>query len=306
MGFREYQGTLNDEVPHAEACAQRNGTVHTTRTVTGSDFKAELSQFVKSMDQPTVDGVNTYFVSKIAAELGIKVCLSGIGGDEIFGGYPSFSQVPRLVRLTRHLLPSTVAARALRRVTAKWIGRLTSPKYAGLFELGRTIEGAYLLRRGLFMPWELPTILPPEMVKEGWHQLQPMANLCESIRGLGDGSLAVASLEMSCFMRNQLLRDADWAGMAHSVEIRVPFVDVQLLRDIGPHLHGANPIRKPFVAKTCGLAQAGRPKTGFSVPVREWFGEQSEPTSRWPRGLRGWASFAITQIYGSKLGMATL
>jgi asparagine synthase (glutamine-hydrolysing) len=305
MGFREYRGTLKDEVPLAEACAQRNGTVHTTSIVTGSDFQAELERFVQSMDQPTVDGLNTYFVSKVAAELGLKVCLSGLGGDEMFGGYNSFSQIPRLVRLARRVLPSAAAGRALRRVSARWIGRFTSPKYAGLFELGRTIEGAYLLQRGLFMPWELPHFLPPEIVREGWRQLEPMVRLSDSVKGLGHGSVAVGSLEMNWYMRNQLLRDADWAGMAHSIEIRVPFVDVQLLRDIAPYLYGREPIRKPLVASTCGLDLAARPKTGFSIPTSEWFGQQSGAESGGFRGLRGWARYAIREIYGRQWVMAT-
>jgi asparagine synthase (glutamine-hydrolysing) len=305
MGFREYQGSLKDEVPLAEACARRHGTVHTTRIVTGTDFQTELGRFWKSMDQPTLDGLNTYFVSKVAAELGMKVCLSGIGGDEMFGGYGTFSRIPRVVQLTRRLLPSVFSGRALRRVSARWIGRLTSPKYAGLFEFGRTIEGAYLLNRGLFMPWELPHILPPEMVREGWLQLEPMARLSESVSGLGDSRLAVASLEMRWYMRNQLLRDADWAGMAHSVEIRVPFVDVQLLRDLAPDLCGPEPVMKPLVASTCGLDLAPRPKTGFSIPVHEWFREQTgAKEGGCTRGLRGWARYSIAEIYGPKWATA--
>jgi asparagine synthase (glutamine-hydrolysing) len=154
------------------------------------------------------------------------------------------------------------------------------------------------------MPWELPNILPPEMVREGWLQLEPMARLSDSVNGVRDSNLAIASLEMSWYMRNQLLRDVDWAGMAHSVEIRVPFVDVQLLREIAPYLHGRYPIRKPFIASTCGLDLAARPKTGFSIPVREWFGQQSGAEAGSSRGLRGWARYAITEIYGPQCVMA--
>jgi asparagine synthase (glutamine-hydrolysing) len=301
MGFREYRDTPRDEVPLAEVCAHRLGTDHTTRIVTGADFQAELGRFLKSMDQPTVDGANTYFVSKVAAELGMKVCLSGVGGDEMFGGYSTFARLPRLVRLSRMVLPLASAGRAFRWVSARWIGRFTSPKYAGLFELGRTLDGAYLLHRGLFMPWELPGILPPEMVREGWRELAPMARLSEIVQGLGNTAVGVASLEMCGYMRNQLLRDSDWAGMAHSLELRVPFVDVQLLREVAPYLYGADPIRKPLVAEACGLELSARPKTGFSIPVREWFRESAGPDQGMSRGLRGWAKFALSEIYGRTL-----
>ena len=103
----------------------------------------------ESMDQPTLDGFNTWCVSKAAAAIGIQRCLSGIGGDEMFGGYSTFNEVPQMTKLARRLVPFASGGRLIRRLSAGWIGRFTSPKYAGLFELGRTLEGAYLLHRGL-------------------------------------------------------------------------------------------------------------------------------------------------------------
>lgn len=306
MGFNEYKGTLRDEVPLAEACARRIGTLHTTRVMTGEDFRTELDRFVESMDQPTIDGMNSYMVSKAAAELGLKVCLSGLGGDELFGGYGTFQDIPRVVGIARRVAPFAAMGRALRWISAGWIGRFASPKYAGLFELGRTFEGAYLLHRGLFMPWELPRLLPPEMVREGWGQLAPMARLPEAKQLIGDPRLRVASLEMTRYMRNQLLRDADWAGMAHSIEIRVPFVDVPLLRAIAPYIGGSNGIQKQLVAQTCQLGLPERRKTGFSIPVREWFAVQSGQNTGMARGLRGWAQFALSNIYGAGATLAAV
>jgi len=306
MGFNEYKGTLRDEVPLAEACARRNTTLHTTRIMTGEDFRTELDRFVDSMDQPTIDGMNSYMVSKAAAELGLKVCLSGLGGDELFGGYDTFTDIPRMVRTTRRVAPFAAMGQAFRWISARWIGRLTSPKYAGLFELGRTFEGAYLLRRGLFMPWELPSLLPPEMVREGWGQLAPMARVSDARQPISDSRLRVASLEMTRYMRNQLLRDADWAGMAHSIEIRVPFVDVPLLRVIAPYIGGSNSIQKQLVARSCHLDLPERRKTGFSVPVREWFEVQSGRNTGMARGLRGWAQFTLSNIYGIRVRPAAV
>ena len=100
--------------------------------------------------------------------------------------------------------------------------------------------------------------MPAEMVREGWGELNPLTRRPATLEGLGDDSVGVGTLEMSRYMRNQLLRDADWAGMAHSVEIRVPLVDVQLLRDIAPYLYGPTPFRKPLVAQACGLDAGNR------------------------------------------------
>lgn len=234
LGFREYQGTEDDEVPLAELVAQRYGAAHQTRWVTKQDFQDQLPHFIKAMDQPTIDGVNSYFVSKAAAETGLKVALSGLGGDELFGGYPSFWQIPRLVRMLRPLESIPVLGKAFRYVSAPLLKHFTSPKYAGLVKYGGSYGGAYLLRRGLFMPWELPEVLDPDVVREGWRTLQPLARLDETVNGIKNDKLKIFALEMNWYIGNQLLRDVNWASMAHSLEIRVPLVDAMLFRAMLP------------------------------------------------------------------------
>ena len=97
LQFRELSGGPMDEAPLAKKIAAIYGTRHRTRTVIGSDFYNEIDSLFSAMDQPSIDGANTYFVAKEASGLGLKVALSGLGGDELFGGYPSFRQIPRLV-----------------------------------------------------------------------------------------------------------------------------------------------------------------------------------------------------------------
>src|SRR5205807_10239538 len=154
--------------------------------------------------------------------------------------------------------------------TAPIVKRFTSPKYASMLEYGGTYAGAYLLRRGMFMPWELPELLEPEMVKTGWAELQTLLRLDETLDGIDSPRLKVSALEMNWYMRNQLLRDSDWAGMGHSVEIRVPFVDVELLRTIAPLLASKQPPSKRDMAASATPLitpeMLGRRKTGFQVP----------------------------------------
>lgn len=292
LGFNEYSGTENDETPLAEEVAERYGTSHQTRWISRVEFQADLDNLLHAMDQPTIDGVNTYFVSKVAAQTGLKVAMSGLGGDELFRGYPSFKDIPHSIRATRAVRYIPWLGKAFRWFSAPVLKHFTSPKYAGLLEYGDSYGGAYLLRRGLFMPWELADILDGEMAQKGWRDLQPLVCLQETIREIGLDHLKVSTLEITWYLRNQLLRDADWAGMAHSLEIRVPLVDLELMRHLAPLLALRTPPTKRDMASAPTIPLPNevlnRPKTGFSVPVREWLlGNASSMVAG--RGLRGWA-----------------
>ncbi|MEY2565390.1 MAG: hypothetical protein QOH88_3583 [Verrucomicrobiota bacterium] len=293
LGFREYAGSAQDETTLAETVARQYGTNHQTIWITRRDFEGEAENIFKTMDRPSIDGINTYFVSLAAKRAGLKVALSGLGGDELFAGYPSFQDVPRIVRTAKMLRPLVSLGRGIRAVSSKTIARFTSPKYAGIFEYGSSYPGAYLLRRGLFMPWELPGLLEPDLVKEGWRRLNTLDQLSTLSDSLRSARLKVSALELSWYMRHQLLRDADWAGLGHSLEIRVPFVDVHLLRAIAPLLASPHPPGKRDMALPPRTPLPGailsRPKTGFTVPVRDWLLQSFDPQAARERGLRGWA-----------------
>jgi asparagine synthase (glutamine-hydrolysing) len=293
LGFREFQGTANDETTLAEEVARQRATRHRTSWVLGEQFAAERDKLLVAMDQPSIDGVNTYFVSKAAHESGLKVALSGLGGDELFGGYPSFHQIPRMADTLGHLPWASGPGRVIRRLSQGWLGGLTSPKYAGLLEYGTSVAGAYLLRRSLFMPWELPQLMPREMAIEGLATLDTVDNLAKTVNGIANPRLAVAALELDWYMRHQLLRDSDWAGMAHALEIRVPFVDIELLRRLAPLIASQHPPDKREMAASprqplpAGVIE--RAKTGFVVPVRDWIAGERGAAQKPERGLRGWA-----------------
>lgn len=291
LGFNEYRGTENDETVLAARVADHYRTTHHTRWVSREDFQSERKRLLKAMDQPTIDGVNAYFISKAAAESGLKVAISGLGGDELFGSYPSFRDIPRMVKLLSPLNIIPGLGQLFRWVSAPVLKRLTSPKYASLLEYGGTYGGAYLLRRGFFMPWELPEILGDKITREGWEELQPMMYLEHTIHGATSDRARISALEMSWYMRNQLLRDADWAGMAHSLEIRVPLVDVELVRRVALLLTEVFPDKRDMARtpRTALPAEVlNRRKTGFAVPVREWLMQGGSP-QQGERGLRGWA-----------------
>lgn len=276
LSFAEYEHTPDDEAPVAVQVAKAYGTDHRTRLLGESEFQAELPKILSVMDQPSIDGINTYFISKAAAEVGVKVALSGLGGDELFCGYPSFRDLPRWVKSLSVAGRIPGAGRLARRVIAFLGLRDASPKLAGVAEYGATYPGAYLLRRGLFMPWELNDLLGEEMAREGLRRLDPLRLIGAAMKpDPGSPYARVASLESSLYMRNQLLRDTDWASMVHSIEVRVPLVDAFLLKSIAPSLISHPGMKsKSFLAqipsKPLPEAVTGRMKTGFTLPLNHW------------------------------------
>lgn len=294
LGFNEYKGSKNDETPLAEMVAKHYGCAHQTRWVSREDFQSAKGHLLVVMDQPTIDGVNSYFVSKVAAEAGLKVAISGLGGDELFGGYPSFRDIPRMVNLLSPLGLVWKLGKTFRVISAPVLKHFTSPKYAGLLEYGNTVSGAYFLRRGLFMPWELPEIIGDDMSCAGWQELQPLIRLEQTIHGIMSDHTKVSALEMTWYMRNQLLRDADWAGMAHSLEIRVPLVDIDLFQNVislsSPHKHLSKRDLANVPIKPLPGEILHRSKSGFSIPVHDWLTEKSAAHKGVSgRGLRRWA-----------------
>jgi asparagine synthase (glutamine-hydrolysing) len=287
LTYEEYRNTRDDEAPLAAKIASRYASAHTVRVVGEGEFRDDLPNIFAAMDQPTIDGINIWFVSKAARELGLKAVISGLGGDEMFGGYPSFRNIPRWVRIcaTPSRVPLLGDAFRYFAVTSG-LASILNPKVAGLLKFGGSFAGAYLLRRGLFMPWELSGLMDKDMVDEGLRRLDPVRHISAALEPMPRTNFAkVASLEASLYMRNQLLRDADWASMSHSLEVRVPLVDAYLLRAIAPALLSLpGGTRKRCLAnspkQTLPSEIIHRPKTGFNTPVKDWL-QQDDRLQRW-------------------------
>ncbi|MFZ2491749.1 MAG: asparagine synthase (glutamine-hydrolyzing) [Thermoanaerobaculia bacterium] len=293
LRFAEYRGRDNDEAPLAALVARHYGVSHEIRELTLGRFRAELPRIFAAMDQPSVDGLNSYFVSQAAASLGLKVALSGAGGDELFGGYTSFRDIPRWMPFTRVLSRVPGLAESFYRLNSVLAkrSRHISPKMGEILRHGASWAGAYLVKRGRFLAAELPDLLGADLAADGLERLQLIRLLEDAISpDPGSPFARVATLEAAFYLRNQLLRDMDWASMAHSLEVRVPLVDAFLLQRIAPALVARDERGKQILASAprpaLPAAVRQRRKTGFTLPIGEWLRQEgvvSEP------GKRGWA-----------------
>jgi len=274
--FEEFEGNHDDESVLAAEAARYYGANHTEYLVTWEVFDSDFSEFMQAMDQPTIDGLNTWFVAKAAKKNGLKVCLSGLGADELLGGYPSYNDIPKWSRLGL-LGPARIRQPMMAMVAGlcEKAGIDLHPKIPGLLGLCDSPSGAYQLKRGLFMPWEVEHIMGRKRGRAALKALAIKKRIGRAMEPhLKSDFGRVILMETAFYMRNQLLRDADWASMAHSLELRVPFVDKVLFEALAPRLSAHHSPGKSVLTRIpeggLMLALVNRAKTGFTVPIADW------------------------------------
>lgn len=293
IAYDEFSGQHHDEAPVAAQIAAHFGIRHHVRRVTRDEFLADIPRILSAMDQPSLDGVNTWYASKAVAEQGLKVVVSGVGGDELFLGYGHFRQLPRLIAPWRRLAPLPGMQPLARGIAAFQAQRSRNARWAHAPDWFRTVAGAWWLRRSVHSPGELTALMGPEAATQALAAFRAE----EWVHGMAgplpqDLTLALAQIESMTYLRNQLLRDSDWASMAHSVELRTPLVDANLLQILGHQLKAF----KDFSAKSL-LAMAPskalppsilqRKKTGFTIPVQHWLAEAQGVSLETTTGLGG-------------------
>ena len=310
-----------DEPGHSEAAyarlvALRCGTDHREVPIRARDFFEALPGYFRAMDEPTIDGVNTYLVSAAAKRAGLTVVLSGTGGDEVFLGYGHYRR-GRSLSLVRRLLEACPAAprRAVLRLSAAAGARMGRTGLDRLEYLATPSRvGMYLTVRGLFGPRQVQALVGISQAEmESYGPPLPEAG------GAGSQPLpeALEGFEFTHYLQNQLLKDTDVMSMAHSVETRVPFLDHRLVEyvlglPIGSRLAGGAP--KPLLVRALGDALPPavwrRPKMGFTFPFAPWLSERAaelravslERTAALdPKAVEGvWTGFMAGRLHWSR------
>jgi asparagine synthase (glutamine-hydrolysing) len=275
------------EAEYSRAVAQHFHTDHHEITVAQSDFFAAIDPALHAMDLPTMDGINTYFVSERTRAAGVKVVLSGLGGDEVFAGYSSFRTVPRMERFARawHHMPGAVRNPLANIVAALAPSSDRNRKLTALGRDGGVIVHPYFLSRMLFTPKQQSELLP-EMKTNSPAFLRAEKPLTESLSRAQslDPVNRVSYLEARCYMLNTLLRDSDFMSMAHGLEVRVPLIDHRLAQRVlalpgSWKLNSGTP--KPLLVKAlCGQLPdqiVHRRKRGFTLPFEHWLRDALRP-----------------------------
>jgi asparagine synthase (glutamine-hydrolysing) len=275
----------SSEVDRARSVATMFGTTHHQLHVEPADVARELPAVLARLDQPTIDAVNSFFVARAVAATGIKAVLSGAGGDELFGGYPSFTRLPRAVaakQLAGRLWPAIGPLAGVfmpPRLRARWHHFASTN--------GSLVE-AYRVQRGFFLPDEVASLAGPAL-REGsvWRdavaEVQDAERALMSPAGSEAPRAAVARLESRLYLGSQLLRDLDVMSMAHGLEVRVPFVDHDLVERVWPELarHPDLMAGKRLLSGTLERplpdAVVEHPKQGFTLPFGRWMGGELGP-----------------------------
>ena len=269
----------SSEGERAKLVAAAFGTTHHELHVSSADIARDLPAVLARLDQPTIDAVNSYYVSRAVAATGIKAVLSGAGGDEVFGGYPSFTRLPRAMAAKRWAGPLWPAIGPLagvvmpERLRARW---------RHFASTNGSFAEAYRVQRGFLLPGEVQAIAGPALRDARWRDAAGEVRDAEqtlleaSPSGRESSAASVARLETRMYLGSQLLRDLDVMSMAHGLEVRVPFVDHELIARVWPGLgqhpelmHGKR-LLHDTLERPLPDAIVNHPKQGFTLPFARW------------------------------------
>jgi asparagine synthase (glutamine-hydrolysing) len=274
-----------NEGQYSREIARRFGTEHEEISISQHDTLAVLPEALSAMDQPTIDGINTYLVSAKARAAGVKVALTGLGADEMFAGYSNFRRVPKMEALSKRFgrLP-------------KWVRRTLSASVAvsaGAGDRGRKLAELaanadsvhpYFLARMLFGAAQREALFPGPNYNAWQQSLDRLLQQSVTASELLDPVNRVSFFESTFYMRNTLLRDSDFMSMAHGLELRVPFLDKALVETCfripgEKKLQGDLP--KGLLLASLGVELpkeiVNRPKRGFTLPFEQWLRGEMRP-----------------------------
>ena len=262
------------EGSRAAAIAKRLGTEHHPIELTEAELNGELPSYFQAMDQPSDDGLNVYLISKAVAAHGVKTCMHGVGGDELFGGYPSFKQLP--VARNFVFVPQAIRTMVSRIIDGDSVAR---SKLAGLLRTDLSLLSMFLVRRSVFSYAQRKQLLgyEPPLGRMGM-PMEWINHVKRQLDGAEDAFAAISILELAQYGANKLLQDGDVMSMSSGLELRFPLLDVDLIRAT---LNTPEKLKKmgreagqkkalSMAVPTMPIDLIDNKKRGFTLPINKW------------------------------------
>jgi asparagine synthase (glutamine-hydrolysing) len=289
----------------AAAIAKKLGTEHHPIDLTEASLNRELPNYFQAMDQPSDDGLNVYLISKAVAEQGVKTCMHGVGGDELFGGYPSFRQLPMARNFA--FVPQAIRTLMSRIIEGDSVAR---SKLAGLLRTDLSLLSMFLVRRSVFSYAQRKKLLgcEPPLGRVGM-PIEWVSHVKRQLDGAKDAFAAISILELAQYGANKLLQDGDVMSMSSGLELRFPLLDVDLIRaalntpEKQKIMSGAAGHQKLLATTVPALPVdlIDDKKRGFTLPINQWMkrseflGLQTVTVHAWDR--LGLDSEVIQRMY---------
>ena len=283
VGFGEEGGKLNlTELPYARISSKRYDTVHQEVTVTGKDVLENFEDIIEKIDLPSGDGVNTYFVSK-AAKNGVTVALSGLGGDELFAGYPNFRTYK-----TREQIKKMIPSFLIKLIKFSFRISPENKRNFSLLEYFNKLDKEFIHKyqdvRSLFENKTISDMLNNKISEEEIDVFLSDYYSQLDYKNESDVVKKVSRLELQNYMRNVLLKDSDAMSMAHSLEVRFPFLDHKLIEFVqklpSEYLLKGKRTKNILIDALSDLLPSeiiNKSKTGFEIPMDYWLKNELRP-----------------------------
>lgn len=286
VSFESFDGSEYDETSKAKKIAQNFGMEHHIFRVTQKDFQNDLPKILEAMDQPSIDGINVWYASKAAAKLKLKVVFSGVGGDELFFGYNHFNTIPIVFNLFRYLKKIPILVFVINFFLNLISNLKKDNRWRYISKLSNSIFNLWLLKRTILTPGDIikNNILSNKIVTESFYQNNFNTLTSSKIK---NDKIQLAKIESTFYMRNQLLRDSDWASMYHGVELRTPLVDTTLLEELTNVMssYSLYKDKQPLKSAFKEILPKGidyKKKIGFQTPTKDWIKNYIKEESQIP------------------------
>ena len=282
------------ESPLAKVGSKMSNIDHIIEKVDDNEIAELISQYYKYMDMPTNDGLNNYVVSYFAKKKGSKVLISGIGGDELFFGYPSFKRIPIMRKISKVIPNNKNIQKILYDITYKILSKFNkNTKYAGVLKYSHNTFDSFMLQRCVFTPEEIVDLINTKVINEATSNLEFQKQKEINDKDFENEQLKIMYFEIKYYLCSKLLRDADWASMANSVELRTPFIDWFFFNELLPILKSNIKISKrnmldSFKGQT-PVELYNRKKTGFAIPYEQYYKKVSGIKNKYANPIKDWS-----------------